>query len=51
MGSETEAQQASYFQDAALEWGGSTFHFSVADGRALIVVTCEEGSVKMMSVE
>lgn len=30
-----EAQQASYFQDAEVAWGGVTFHFSVADGRAL----------------
>ena len=30
-----EAGQASYFQDAAVEWGGQTFHFSAADGRAL----------------
>lgn len=35
MESETEAQQDSYFQDAAVEWGGQTFHFSAADGRAL----------------
>lgn len=32
---ETEPQQDSYFQDAAVEWGGQTFHFSAADGRAL----------------
>ena|ERR1700742_4342985 len=32
---ETESQQDSYFQDAAVEWGGQTFHFSAADGRAL----------------
>lgn len=30
-----EAQQAGYFQDATVEWGGSVFRFSVADGRAL----------------
>lgn len=35
MESKTDAQQASYFQDAEVEWGGSTFHFSAADGRAL----------------
>lgn len=32
---ESEAQQAGYFQDAAVEWGGSVFHFGVADGRAI----------------
>src|SRR4051812_44302503 len=32
---ETEAQQAGYFQDAVVEWGGKTFHFSAADGCAL----------------
>ena len=32
---ETEAQQVSYFQDAVVEWGGKTFHFSAADGRAI----------------
>lgn len=35
MESETEAQQVSYFQDAVVEWGGQTFHFSAEDGRAL----------------
>ena len=35
MGPETEAQQASYFQDAVVEWGGQTFHFSAADGARL----------------
>ena len=30
-----EAQQASYLQDASVEWNGQTFQFSAADGRAL----------------
>jgi hypothetical protein len=37
---ETEAQQASYFQDAVVEWSGRTFHLSAADGRALEGIGC-----------
>ncbi len=37
---ETESQPASYFKDAVVEWGGKTFRFSAADGRALEGIGC-----------
>ena len=32
---ETEVSQDSYFHDAVVEWGGQTFRFTAAEGRAL----------------